>query len=156
MSITAEGINQFTQEVNALLLRIFGKSRHAISEIATEAGLSHHQAVLLMYMHETGPSTMGELSDFIGSTQGVLTRIVDKLADKRMIRRQRDATDRRVVKVSLSPRGSKLAEEMTEIRLSEVARFSRMLQDEERQFFLDILHKLEKQLEDSTRVRPRA
>ena len=54
MNRAKTGLDRFTQEVNELLLRIFGKSRHAISEIAMDEGLSHHQAVLMMYIHETG------------------------------------------------------------------------------------------------------
>ncbi len=51
---------------------------------------------------------MNELSDAMGLANSTTTRIVDQLVKKGLVRHKTDDADRRVVKVSLTPKGQEL------------------------------------------------
>ena len=150
----AVSLDDFTQRINALLLGLLGRARGAISEIGLEEGLTHQQAMLLMYLGERGAVTMGELSHYLGTTQGVVTRIVDRILEKGLVVRKRDVGDRRVVTVSLSRRGSRLAARMTAIQLAEIRRFCEMVDEDDRETFLCLLERLGDELEAGAHDRP--
>ncbi len=56
--------------------------------------------------------TMGELSNNAQVAMPSMTEMIDKLEGHGMAERYRDANDRRVVKVRLTPKGKKLRKEL--------------------------------------------
>jgi DNA-binding MarR family transcriptional regulator len=86
----AREIRQFT-EVNASLFRV----------AATRIGIAvtDLQVIDLLDLH--GPATAGQLADLTGLTTGAITRILDRLEEARLVRRERDQRDGRKVIVRL-------------------------------------------------------
>ena len=78
----------------------------------------------LLVLYEPSSMPMGELASQLGLTESAATRLVDRLVKMNLVRRDRDETDRRVVRVRLSPYGRQLAELVFERR---EARFQRVL-----------------------------
>ena len=66
--------------------------------------------------------TMGELSKNAQVAMPSMTEMVDKLEGHGMAERYRDAKDRRVVKVRLTPEGKRLRKEFMQKRLSDLKR----------------------------------
>lgn len=56
--------------------------------------------------------TFIELSRLLLVTSGNLTGIVDRLERDQLVRRESDPTDRRVIRIQLTPRGRRLTDEM--------------------------------------------
>ncbi|MEN8184987.1 MAG: MarR family transcriptional regulator [Myxococcota bacterium] len=71
-------------------------------------GLSVSQAYALRALHRRGPLAMGELAQDLHLSVSTVTRVVDPLVDKGLVRRSRSAHDRRVCRVELAPRGFRL------------------------------------------------
>ena len=71
--------------------------------IADKVGLAPSDLECLGYLHDAGPMTAGRLSELTGLTSGAVTRMVDRLAAKRYVRRRRDPADRRKVIIELVP-----------------------------------------------------
>lgn len=141
-------INDFTRQVVMTILRIMGKLRHSGAVIPAEIELSYSQILVLYALLETGTATMGQLSGWLQITQGVATRIVDRLLDKELVERKRDDKDRRVVFVSLSKVGREYAEKMIAIHLEKMDEVFLSIDREAREGFLDLLTELDRRLDE--------
>lgn len=76
-------------------------------------GVTMSQCVTLELLHQEGAMTVRALADGLGLDTSTVTRVVDVLVRDGLLRRARDAKrDRRLVFVSLSERGRRLAEKL--------------------------------------------
>ena len=72
--------------------------------------LTFSQWTTLVALHDGRISTPGDLSQNICHDAGSLTRLVDQMVERGLVSRGRSETDRRVVTLSLTPRGRSLVE----------------------------------------------
>jgi len=72
--------------------------------------LTFSQWTTLVALHDGRISTPGDLSQNICHDAGSLTRLIDQMVERGLVARGRSETDRRVVTLSLTPRGSSLVE----------------------------------------------
>ena len=64
---------------------------------------------------QPGPQRMGNISGYLGSTLSSTTSIIDRLVDKGLVQRAPDPTDRRVVSIGLTSRGTDAMEQFWRI-----------------------------------------
>jgi len=72
--------------------------------------LTFSQWTTLVALHDGRITTPGDLSQNICHDAGSLTRLVDQMVERSLVARGRSETDRRVVTLSLTPRGRSLVE----------------------------------------------
>jgi len=72
--------------------------------------LTFSQWTTLVALHDGRIATPGDLSQNICHDAGSLTRLVDQMVERGLVVRGRSETDRRVVTLSLTPRGRSLVE----------------------------------------------
>src|SRR6202042_2598917 len=72
--------------------------------------LSFSQWTTLVALHDGRISTAGDLAHNICHDAGSLTRLIDEMVKRGLVTRNRSETDRRVVTLSLTPRGADLVE----------------------------------------------
>src|SRR5580704_17744989 len=72
--------------------------------------LTFSQWTVLMALREWGQSTAADLARHICHDTGSLTRILDELEERGLITRARSETDRRVVGLTLTPKGLSMVE----------------------------------------------
>lgn len=72
--------------------------------------LTFSQWTTLVALHDGRISTAGDLAHTICHDAGSLTRLIDQLVERELVTRTRSETDRRVVTLRLTPRGSALVE----------------------------------------------
>ena len=75
-------------------------------------GLTDAQWRPLLCLLHGSPATASELARRCGLDTGGLTRLVDRLLAKGLCQRERCRTDRRVVEISLTPEGERVAAEL--------------------------------------------
>jgi DNA-binding MarR family transcriptional regulator len=71
--------------------------------------ISFTQWVVLTHLTERPHMTPTELSEHLGHDMGALTRIVDDLQEKQLVRRERSEEDRRAVRITVTADGRRLA-----------------------------------------------
>jgi len=76
-----------------------------------EAQVSPTQAAVLATIDRRGPLTLGELAEAERVQPPTITAAVDRLEQQGLVQRRRDAPDRRVVGVQLTPAGEALLDE---------------------------------------------
>lgn len=91
---------KLTRATNSVLTRLF--RRGVIGE------LTQSQFGVLEALHHLGPMCPGEISSKLLRSGGNITLVIDNLEKLGLVRRQRDAEDRRLVRVSLTDEGQAL------------------------------------------------
>lgn len=77
-----------------------------IAERDTIGDLTFSQFAVLEALYHLGPMSAGEVSQKILKSGGNLTLVIDNLERAGLVRRERDASDRRVIHVHLTEAGS--------------------------------------------------
>ena len=75
-------------------------------------GLNRSQKRTLMLLRRTGSQPMTGIVQHMNIEKGSMTSVVDTLIEKGLVRRERDANDRRRVIISLTAEGVKTGEEL--------------------------------------------
>lgn len=76
---------------------IFGQT------VANVAGISGSDLECLDFLNLEGRVTAGRLAEVTGLTTGAITGVVDRLEEAGLVRRERDAADRRKVFIAIVP-----------------------------------------------------
>ncbi|MCW2818520.1 MAG: transcriptional regulator, MarR family [Marmoricola sp.] len=120
-----------------------------IDEAPVEVTLAQHRVLVLLAAH--GDQPVGDIADGLGVNPSNATRICDRLQRLDLISRTRSEQDRRVVVVSLSPRGADLVKAVTARRHVEVAKvLDRMTPDQTAQVVeaLEVFNRAAGEIED--------
>ncbi len=82
--------------------------------------ITQSQFSALDSLYHLGPLSQRELGDKLFKTSGNITMVVDNLERRGMVRRERDASDRRRVAVHLTGEGKKAIEELLPRRVAAI------------------------------------
>ncbi|MBC7231109.1 MAG: MarR family transcriptional regulator [Actinobacteria bacterium] len=141
-----EDLDTYARKLLEALMRAFHSFRDERRWRVSE-DLSFHQVMLLLFIAERGVVTAGEVARNLCVTQGVITRMADRLLEKGLISRSRDREDRRVVRLSLTPKGRRLAERVEKKRIEDMKAVLSNLSDAERESLLAVFRKIGDHLE---------
>jgi DNA-binding MarR family transcriptional regulator len=92
-------------------------------------------------LYADGPSTAGDLADACGLSRGAMTAALDRLERAGYVRRVRGETDRRRVRVEVTPRALELTEAIWGPIGAEGIEQLRQMSDEELDFLRDFLRR---------------
>jgi MarR family transcriptional regulator for hemolysin len=112
--------------------------------------------VLRAAQREPAPSQR-ELADAVGIEGPTLVRHLDRLADDGLIERRRDAGDRRVTRIHLTPSGADLLERLTDVAAENEAEVTALVPADDLAALrrsLHLLHDHYRELGDARRTRP--
>jgi len=125
----------------------------AFERAMAEAGgsVSTWQVLLLVRSEEWG--TQAKLADALGVTGATLTHHLNALERQGLVRRWRDAVNRRVQRVELTPDGEALFGRLREVAMAHDARLRAALSDAELAQLGDLLDRLRAAVEDEGRTR---
>ncbi|MBM9593170.1 MarR family winged helix-turn-helix transcriptional regulator [Roseitranquillus sediminis] len=126
-----------------LLLRRAHKSfSGALAARLERVGITHAQFHHLRRLNEQDGVSSSELSALVEVKKATSTSILDALETKGLIRRDRDATDRRRVNVFLTAKGRELQGELAACAVEVNDAAARDLSPEERAQLFDLLERM--------------
>jgi len=102
-------------EVDAILetiIYLYTESRRVTKEMAREVGLTGPQLTVIKLLDSFGDLSLSNLSERIRAQNSTVTGIIDRMEREGLVRRERSASDRRVVYIRLSEKGHKLAQKI--------------------------------------------
>jgi DNA-binding MarR family transcriptional regulator len=120
-------------DYNALLafrtaLRRFN---HWSEQQARTVGLTHaqHQLLLAIKGHDGEQSpTIGEIADYLLLRHHSAVELANRVQAAGLVARQRDSSDARVVRLTLTPDGERCLEQLSQLHLSELQQLAPLLQ----------------------------
>lgn len=92
---------------STLVLRLARELRTALDQAFAQWDLTSQQAGLLVHVF-AGQSSPKELAGLLGTDTAGMTRMLDRLERKGLVRRAADSQDRRAILVELTSQGRKL------------------------------------------------
>lgn len=111
------------------------------AEAAREYGLTPQQGQLLCVLMP-GPYGMGELGTTLGLAKSSLSGLVDRTAQRGLVRREPDPADRRAIRVALTAAGSTLVDEFYAETCRRVDRLPAAFGDDDRGRLAELLGRL--------------
>lgn len=94
---------------------------------------------VLVVLASRGPQRVADLASALGAEPSTATRLCDRLARKKLVRRQRLASDRRTVQVTIADAGRELVKEVMERRRAEVTRILRRVPPAGQEQLIEVL-----------------
>lgn len=98
-------------QVLSALRRLIRATDLDSKRLARQTNLSTSQLLVLGLLAESAPQTVGSVAERVGLAQGTVTSMVDRLAERGLVARQRGDTDRRQVRVILTAAGRTLQDQ---------------------------------------------
>ena len=103
-------IDQFGQRMIALLPQMLRGFARRESNDLSRGKITIPQLGALEYLSARRETPMNELARHLGVTRPAVTGLVDRLIAQGLVGRQGDLSDRRVVRVNLTPKGRRALE----------------------------------------------
>jgi MarR family 2-MHQ and catechol resistance regulon transcriptional repressor len=127
-----------TQEILALdtLIKLSRAADSVGSRLAnggTMGDLTPSQFGVLESLYHLGPLRQGEISAKLLKSGGNITRVVDNLEKRGLVKRERSECDRRVITVSLAPAGEQLIEHIFPGHVAAIVGEMRILTQQEQE-----------------------
>ncbi len=102
-------------EIDAIvetIIYLYTESRRLTKGLASQFGLTGPQLTVVKLLETFENLSLSSLSERIRAQNSTVTGIIDRMEREGLVRRERSTADRRVVHISLSDKGQKLAKQI--------------------------------------------
>jgi len=130
------------ESIGYLLKSTFRSLSEVIESRFTQQGYTFQQWLVLMHLRDGLAGTVAELSRLLRHDSGAMTRLVDQLEERKLVVRRRNAADRRVIELELTPSGSKAVEALIPITVDTLNEALEGFTREEVRVFKDSMRRL--------------
>jgi DNA-binding MarR family transcriptional regulator len=114
--------------------------RAGLAQALRPFDITPEQFAILSILNESDSLQQSEISDLLLKDRPNISRILERLQKKKLVKRETDNQDRRAVRVYISPSGKKIFPEIEKTVLEFQAQTYRGLSPAERQQLMDTLH----------------
>jgi DNA-binding MarR family transcriptional regulator len=105
-------------------------------------GLSHAQLGLLFMLSYHKELQARQIAEYLGVTRSAVSQLTDPLLEKGLISRQNDPKDRRIARLSLTVKGSKLFKKINKLKFAGLRSRLAALDDKELKQLEDFCRKM--------------
>lgn len=144
--------NNTSFEIWRLITSIYRKWYREVEKRLTNNGLSIMEYRILKRLLENGPQPMVKLAESNMITQGWVTSLVDRLELKGYVERIRSNTDRRVVNIAATRKGTEFYRKIMELHEEFISRTLSFMGHSDMVVLKDLLGKIEEHLLSSTQL----
>jgi len=139
---TIHGERRISDEVMDELVPLLSGERAAFAGRCHERAISMAHLHLMTLLDAHGPMPMGRVAELLGTGLPTATGLVNRMDDRGLVERLRDADDRRVVLVQLSSGGQQELSALQATRRRRMAAALEQLSEEQRLILLDAIRNL--------------
>lgn len=135
-------LKEQAQELQALLSQLLEPPLDPLTNRLADVEMSPREVKTVLLLGVHGQMIMTDLAAALHAPLSTVTRIVDRLENKRMVERARSEEDRRVVVVRAGEKGRILHEIIQQSRMDMASRMLAPLTHGEREILLELIGKL--------------
>jgi MarR family transcriptional regulator, organic hydroperoxide resistance regulator len=95
-------------DLNVKLMRVARAHRTVAASLLSQVGLHPGQEALLMELWDHDGRTQADLAESLGVEPPTVTKMLQRMEHGDLVHRRPDATDRRAIRVYLTPKGRRL------------------------------------------------
>ncbi len=133
---------QFTEFMSDALPELISSIMREDTSAVASGQISVPQFWALHHIHEMEQVTVNELAAALHRGKSSTSALLDRLSKNGLVRRKRSTSDRRIVNISLSAKGSKLVEQLVENRKAGIRTTYSPLSGTERAFHKNMIEKI--------------
>jgi DNA-binding MarR family transcriptional regulator len=137
MQVSDDELVEAVLQASRVLVAVAARSLATVDHDVT---LPQYRA--LVVLASRGPQRPSELAEALAVHPSTITRLCDRLAAKRLVRRRESAVSRREVSIELAAKGRRLVDAVTERRRIEIATIVANIPIRERAATVQALHAL--------------
>jgi DNA-binding MarR family transcriptional regulator len=130
-------------DLNVKLMRVARAHRTLAASLLSEVGLHPGQEALLMELWDHDGRTQADLADSLGVEPPTVTKMLQRMEGADLVDRRPDATDRRAMRVYLTPKGRRLKGRVDKLWAELEARTVGELSDRQQSSLRSLLNALE-------------
>ena len=131
-------------------MALLGKAiREAFADLLAAHGCTIPTWAVLTEAHRNPGLSQVQLAAHIGIEGPTLARHLDRLSHEGLVERRRDPSDRRIVRVALTPRGEQRWEELKDVRAHFDQRLTAGLDDGQKAALDIAIERIQRALEDA-------
>ena len=108
-------VSPMEQHVGYWLRFVSNHVSYAFMQKVEAKGVTVAEWALMRQMLETGPVNPSQLAERMGMTRGAISKLVERLCAKELVKRTASEGDRRYQRVSLTTQGQKLVPVLTRL-----------------------------------------
>ena len=98
------------KEVIFLIRKLMHGAELYTKELNKKYSITSAQLNCLLALHENGPLPPSQIARRMMVNSSTVTGVIDRLEQKKLVRRQRNSPDRRIINIQLTPDGKKMSE----------------------------------------------
>jgi len=117
-----KGVGHLLHRVRAEMLAAVDREMAADEQLAAME-VSSAQFIILATLSMGTAKSASDLCKYISYDAGAMTRMIDRLEEKGLLRRSRDPSDRRLVNLELTEKGSEALPRMRDVAMGVLNRF---------------------------------
>ena len=121
---------------------VYQKIHPEMSESLHDHGITPTQLFVLSLLKTQGRCSISQLADHLGVKPSAVTFMMDRLEQNKLIMREHDQKDRRVVNIRLTKQGENMLETILESRKATITKYLSYLTEDELSFMAETAEKL--------------
>lgn len=121
---------------------VYQKIYPEMSESLHDHGITPTQLFVLSLLKTQGRCNISQLADHLGVKPSAVTFMMDRLEQNKLIMREHDQKDRRVVNIRLTKQGENMLETILESRKAIITKYLSYLTEDELSFMAETAEKL--------------
>jgi len=138
----------YSVELAEITARLFSNCNEKEIRHAAQYGVSIGEFRCLRSLFHKNEPTVNQMAQEMSITSSRVTRIVDGLVAKKLVRRITGETDRRIFNLSLTPKGEKIAAELVQKHIKIHEEIICQIPEDSHQLMIEILGQLNRAVED--------
>jgi DNA-binding MarR family transcriptional regulator len=136
------GNYRISESIGYLIKRVMAVVSTALDQELAAYDITHQQFSILMILTETNCSTAADIARVTCGDTGAMTRMLDRLEAKDIVRRVRSSADRRVVNIELTEAGRIFAQKMPIVAINVMNRHLQGFEAAELEFMKTCLRRI--------------
>ena len=148
-------IISFSEELAQSITRIHRFSHFMLKAKADpfiKGTITFPQYVLLDFLASGPQQKMKDIAKALQISLPAATGLINRLVSLKTVKRIYDKSDRRVIYIAIIPLGDKMVENVKTVRKKIIEKMFAGLSDSERKTYLNIIHKVERNLYEKQKV----
>lgn len=137
--MTGISIADFAQKMNQIIPEIMKGFVHRQDNDVYKGKITLPQLLILELLSRQGASKMTELAKHMKVSTAASTGIVQRLVLLGYVQREYDSSDRRIVRIKLTPKGTELLKKISQQRTQSVIKIFGQISENDRGEYLRIL-----------------
>lgn len=133
---------RISESIGYLIKRVMAVVSTSLDQELSRYDITHQQFSILMILSDTGCSTAADLARITCGDTGAMTRMLDRLEAKDVIRRVRSSADRRIVNIELTEAGRAFASKMPIVAINVMNRHLRGFEGAELELMKGFLRRI--------------